>query len=222
MKILITLCLLFWISVSTVQSYELTVTDIIEPYDVTLVDDVSAGQMLLGDLADFPIMYEVSIKATTTLVTQLSQRFQGGTDPVLFSLLIVRQNDLDGGVTEVARVKAEAKDWVTRKDSVLGLSLWETAVASSSLIPGNYLLEVSTALNYGRYRLQIGENIEHIADNSGYFTTLGQVRTTQKFFGMSFLSILLSSYVYYPFGILVLLLGLFKIGRYRKSSKYVN
>ena len=66
--------------------------------------------------------------------------------------------------------------------------------------------------------LMIGENQQ----SNSYFETLGNVRTTQKFFGYSFFKLLTSSYVYYPLGILLLLFAIYRTWKYRKSIAYVD
>jgi hypothetical protein len=191
------------------------VTDSYEVFPLSA--DIVTEHAYLGTLADSPVTYEFVTSASTTFTTQLTQRYQSGGQPILFSLMVVRQNGNNGGVTEVSRINPAIEDWVTRKDSVLGMSLWQSTKVSKEVGPGSYLVEVSTSDNQGRYRLMIGDE-----DNVqlGYFNTLGQTRTTQKFFGLSSVRMLMSSYVYYPLGICLLLAGFLKFRRYRKLSPY--
>ncbi len=199
---------------ATVQAYELSVAKAAVPYEIVPIEgDIQMKQILLGALDNFPIMYEVSVSTTTTLTTQLAQRYESDATPLTLSLIIVRQNDTDGGVTEVARINPKAEDWSRRNDSVFGMSFWESAVASREVEPGVYHIEVSTAVNEGLYLLKIGDG----AEKDGYFSTLGHVRTMQKFFGFSFFRMLWSSYVYYPMGILLVLYGFYRTHRYLKS-----
>ncbi|MEY3783773.1 MAG: hypothetical protein RLZZ230_95 [Candidatus Parcubacteria bacterium] len=217
MKFIFAVFLGFFANFSLVQAYEFSVATIAVPYEIVpIAGEISQKHVLLGTLDNFPIMYELTAATTTTLITQLAQRYESDAVPLPLSLIIVRQNDEDGGVTEVARINPKTEDWSVRKDSVFGMSFWESSVASREIQPGTYRVEVSTAVNQGHYVLTLGDN----AETDGYFATLGQVRTMQKFFGLSFLSMLLSSYVYYPIGILLLLYGFFRVHRYRKALKY--
>lgn len=205
------------LSGGTVFAADLSVTAVTSPYEIVPISaDTSIKHILLGVLEGFPVMYEIDVATTTTLSFQIDQLYQTDAEPIPFSLMLVRQNDDDGGVTEVARIKAKAEDWQVRKDEVLGFSLWEQEVSTTSVEPGIYRLEISTAVNQGKYRLVMGEDL---FDKTGYFSTLGQVRTTQKFFGFSIFRMLLSSYIYYPLGILLLLHGFYWVNRYRKTFK---
>lgn len=201
--------------VTVAQAAELSVTTVAKPYEIVPMSaDMSTQHIMLGALEGFPIMYEVNIASTTALRIQVGQLYQSDAQPIPFSVMLVRQNDDDGGVTEVARIKTKPEDWQVRKDGILGFSLWEQEVNTTSVEPGIYRLEISTAVNQGKYRLVLGDDL---VAKTGYFATLGQVRTTQKFFDFSIFKMLTSSYVYYPLGILLILFGFYRVNRYRKS-----
>ncbi|MCA9354252.1 MAG: hypothetical protein KC877_01900 [Candidatus Kaiserbacteria bacterium] len=208
--------LFLWLClVAPAMAYQLTVTEVDEPYEIVpIAVDEFNKQVQLGTLNNFPVMYEFVIDSTTELSFQLSEVAR--IEPTGFSLMLVRQNDDDGGVTEVVRQPGNENAWTRLKDSVYGLTFLEGEKLVQELTPGMYRLEVSTPVNIGSYRLTIGSE----SDPLGYFATVGQVRTTQAHFGYSIVRMLMSSYVYYPLGIIFLLLIIHRTWKYRNVIKY--
>lgn len=219
MKFALFILLGLGLTLSSVQAYELSVTNVTTPYEIVpLKSELSVQQAYLGSLEEFPIMYEVKVISTSTLVTQVAQLYGNEIKPIPFSLMVVRLNDANDGVTEVARITPVENEWLVKKDPVLGFSLWESDVINTEIGAGTYRVEVSTPDNRGRYRLMIGDqDVEKV----GYFTTLGQIYTTQSFFDYSFLRLFLSSYVYYPASILLILYIFYCLKYRRKSQVYV-
>ncbi len=214
MKSILGLLFIAFGGVSTAAAYELYVTEVTEPYQIIPLEAViEEKQAYVSVLEGYPVMYEVVVEATTTLSARLSQRYRSSVAPLNFGLMVVRTDEQGGGVTEVGRSFPSATEWEKRKDRVYGMTFWDTDTFSSEVGPGTYRIEVSTPENKGAYRLIIGENDE----GAGYFKTLGQIYTTQKTFGLSFLSLLRSSYVYYPLGIMLLLFAIQRTWKYRKT-----
>ncbi len=214
MKYIIGILLGVLVGSTPVFAYELFVTEVTEPYEIVSISDIPVSeQVYLGELDNFPIMYEIEASESFAFKAQLTQIYDDDIEPNKFSLMVVRLDDSGGGVTEIARFNPAVADWVELKDSALGLSFWDTVPVVVELEAGMYRIEVSTPENIGRYRLTLGTE----EDASGYFKSLSQARTTQKFFGYSFLKMLTSSYVVYPIGIILLLLAFYKTWKYRKT-----
>jgi hypothetical protein len=198
-------------------AYQLTVTEATQPYEIIpLQADPTIRQVYLGELNNFPVMYEFVSAEDFDISVQLSQPRRGSVEPTLFSLMIVRQDDRGGGVSEVARLSTSVSDWSLRKDSTYGLTFYETEPVEKSVGPGTYRVEVSTPENLGQYRISIGTEEPRL----GYWETLSRVNTTQQFFGFSFMKMLTSSYIYYPLGILLLLFVLYRTWKWRKTIMY--
>jgi hypothetical protein len=130
--------------------------------------------------------------------------------------MIVRVNDDGSGVTEIARQRSETVAWTERKESVYGLRFYDGVVLRQSLEPGTYRVEVSTPVNHGAYMLRIGSE----ADPLGYFATLGQVRAVQKHYDYSIVKMLTSSYVYYPLGIIFLLILFYRTIKFTRKVSH--
>lgn len=202
-----------------VMAYQLTLTEVSEPYEIVpLVSSPEEKQVYLGELQNFPIMYEVESEEGFTIALQLSQDYKNGVEPTLFSVMIVRKDDRGGGVTEVVRLNTTDEDWLTRKERAYGMTFQDSPVIEQVVGPGTYRIEVSTPQNLGKYQLTIGTESQKL----GYGETLGRIYTTQKFFGYSPVKILTSSYVYYPLGIALVLLLMYRTWRWRKLITHVS
>ncbi len=218
LQIFITLVFCFS-TVAIATAYNPTINETVIPYEVSVMSgDVEMQAEYLGELIGYPQMYEFAIGSGRNLTLKLKQ-LENET-PIPFSLIVVRENNNNGGVSEVGRLKAVDAEWTVTEDSVLGLSFLESKVFSSDIDTGIYRVEVSTPENFGKYLLVVGSE-----DNeAGYFKTLGDIRAIQKFFDKSVFSLLKSSYYYYPLGILLLITLIWLTRRYRSEiqSKFAR
>ncbi len=213
MKYILSSLLLILVGFSQADAYELTVTEVSKPYEIVSITEVPQYEhVYLGELNNFPVMYEFIAAEPFTLTAKLSQLDNSEAYPLKLSLMIVRLNDNGGGVTEITRFNPSSENWKKRKDPILGLSFLDSNSISKEVDAGVYRIEVSTPENTGRYSLLLGNEKGEFV---GYFKTLSQVRVIQKFYGTSVLKILTSSYVYYPLGIIFMLFMFRKTWKYR-------
>jgi hypothetical protein len=193
------------------------VVEPLEPYaPIAITGDPYAQREYLGSLNDFPDMYEVTSETAFTLTLQVRQLAKD--TPFPFGLIIIKQNENNGGVTEIGRFNPTETEWTDVSHSALGLSLLQSEVWQQEVEPGTYRIEISTPENNGNYMLVFGDE----PTTAGYFETLSHIRTTQAHFGYSVFQMLFSSYVFYPLGILVILFGIFKTWQWRKKTMYVS
>lgn len=157
-------------------------------------------------------MYELTTDVSMTLKVQLRQR--DSNDAVSFGLIMVRQNEDDGGVTEIVRLNKPVSEWNRVKESLLGITFLEGGLIEKEIAPGTYRIEVSTPDNKGDYMLVVGDE----PHPSGFFEALGQIYMTQRHFGYTPFHMLWSSYVYYPIGILIVLYGMFCTWQLRRGT----
>ena len=194
----------------SIQAYTVFEPDVSQPYEIIPFQAAPPIEhSYLGTLDDYPIMYEISSEDPFTFSAQVSQLSNAEVEPL--SLLLIRSNDRGGGVKEIARMNVDPAEWVRTTDSKLGITLVTSPVLSEMLEPGTYRVEVSSPDNIGRYLITVGQE----PTEPGYFAELGAIRQTQAYFGLGIFSMLKSSYVYYPIGILLLLLALYKTWTYR-------
>ena len=211
------LLLIVGLSPTFALAFSVSTTDISQPYEITPIElALPAQSSFLGTLADFPVMYEITSDKPFTLTTQLAQPINQEVQPL--SLLIIRRNDRGGGVTEVARQPYISTDWFQNRNSLLGMSLLLSPQLETPVEAGTYRIEVSSPNNTGKYMFTIGTEPEDV----GYFAQLGFIRQTQSYFGYGFFSLLKSSVVYYPIGILLLLGAFFQTYRLTKRNKLSN
>ena len=198
-------------------AYNPLVIDPTQPYKVIPIkDDPYIEHQFLGTLEDYPEMFELKTDVSMTLKAAVRQK--SSSKAVLFGLIVVRQNDTDGGVTEIVRQNQPLAEWQRVADSVLGMDFLQAQTLEKDIVPGIYRIEVSTPDNKGDYMLTIGDE----PVRSGYFSTLGQIYTAQKSFGYTPFHMLFSSYVYYPLGILGVLYGIYRTWRYRRESLHAR
>lgn len=176
------------------------------PYEAIEVDELEAHQTWLGTLSGFPDLYEFTLSEPTTLYTKLTQDLTE--EPSSLQLLIVRQNDDNGGVSEVARQTTDLADWNQNLPFTLGLSLISMPVLVSELSAGTYRVEISAPDNDGDYMLSIGTEPEPLP----ILVSIADLWEVQTHFGASPLRILISVYFLIP---LLMLLSLYVV--YKRS-----
>jgi hypothetical protein len=189
MRYLLLLALLFVPAFSLAYNPTLNTTTI--PYEVmTISGQVGERAEYLGELTGYPQMYEFTIGKEEELTLTIVQK---DTEvPLKLSLIAVKENTHNAGVSEVGRLGYSEVAWNKRRDSTLAITLLEAQEFVRPLTAGTYRVEVSTPDNFGKYMLVVGKETV----DSGYFKLLGDVRTIQSFFGMPFLAIILSSAFY--------------------------
>jgi hypothetical protein len=207
----VSLCLFF---ASSAHAYNVINAEPAEAYDIIPIEgDPYVQREYLGDLMDYPDMYEFTTDVSMTLSLRLRQRDSDKAVP--FGLIIVRQNDDDGGVTEVQRVNQPVAEWHKTTDSMLGVHFLEGEFIQREVSPGTYRIEVSTPDNKGAYMLVVGDE----SVRSGFFSSLAQAYKTQRHFGYWPFRIFLSSLVYYPLGILIIGYGIFITAKHRDKLR---
>lgn len=185
-----------------------------QPYELVPIQaPLGESRSYLGELTGYPIMYEVVAENDFTFTAQVRQpSTQSQHD---FALILVRKDDRGGGVTEVARMHTNAAEWARGRDGEIGLTFANSPVLSEEVGPGTYRLEISTPENAGAFMLTVGDR----PADTGYWQTLGSVRTTQQFFGRGVFSLLGSNLVFYPIGIVILLFMFYKTWQYWSMVK---
>jgi hypothetical protein len=208
-------CFLFVFLLATVNTtfaYNPIVAEPIEAYEVIKIEgDPYIERSYLGDLEEFPDMYELTTDVAIKLKVELKQRSTKKAVP--FGLIMVRQNNDDGGVTEIIRQNQPLTDWKENRNAMLGMTFLGSEVIEKDIAPGTYRIEINTPDNKGPYMLTIGEE----PVSSGYFKALLQIAKTQYHFGVTPFGLLASSYVYYTLGIIIVLYGIYRTSKYQKQ-----
>ncbi len=205
----------FLATASIAFAYNPIAAEPIEAYDVIKIDgDPYIERSYLGDLEDFPDMYELTTDVAIKLRVELKQLSTKKAVP--FGLIMVRQNNDDGGVTEIIRQNQPLSEWKEGRNAMLGLTFLGNEVIEKDIVPGTYRIEISTPDNKGPYMLTVGE--EPVP--SGYLKALRQIAKTQYHFGATPFRLLASSYVYYSLGIIIVLFGIYRTWNYRRQASH--
>lgn len=184
------------------------------PYEVTTIEvDPNVQKEYLGELKGDPHMFEFAVGSTTKLSLALMQSTK---TELPLSLIVIKQNDDRGGVVEIGRLNTKNIKWHGFHDSALASNLSKSEPFIVELRPGIYQVEVSTPDNIGKYALVIGDKKE----THGYFNELSNIYAIEIFFGGSIFSMIKSSYIYYPLGVIMLII-LFYFA-WKKRFKIMN
>lgn len=186
------------------------------PFDPVILENAEEDltKVFLGALEGYPDMVEFSVYSTTTVAIQLWQRPNDGDLPLGF--IAVRVNENGSGVTEVARAHQQSVTWRDEQISSLGHTLRTSDPVTIDLSAGIYRVEVSAPRNEGVYALRFA------TESAGYFESLSSSYQTIRHFSYSPLSIIQSPYVYYPIGILAVLIGMVLTWRYRSRFTHAS
>jgi len=158
-------------------AYNTSINEPAIPYEIfTIETNIEEQSEYLGDLQGDPHMYEFTVSEPVKLSLQIAQQDMSITS-VPFSLITIKQNGKNRGVTEIGRLKNSEADWQSYSDKALGLKLIKGDVFEAELEKGVYRVEVSTPDNIGKYMLILG----HEQYSDGYFKTLSHIRTSDYF-----------------------------------------
>ncbi len=201
MRVLLLLLCLFVCSTESVSAYSVQVHDLAEQYEIlTLPGSASEQQIVVGELRDYPHMVELVSDEPFFLTA--SVRAVPGTSSPQFGGIVVQVLE-PRGVAEVARLKASDATWTEEVDTVSALPYLVGPAFAGEVPAGTYRIEISTPDNTGRYILVIGNDDVP----SSYGDTWSSVSTLYDFYGVSKLGMIWTPLVYYPLGIVLLLIG---------------
>lgn len=177
--------------------------------EVVVLEDLSQSQLHLGELAGFPHTYV--IKVDESITTDLSLIIpKQRSDRAMPSLLVVQQQS-GGVVTEVTRQMQLDNDWERWRESSTFDVYHRGETLSVDFRPGEYIIEVSSADNFGTYALQVGEVGTFV--HGSYTDRLAEVWQVKHWAGKGPVS-LLKAPTYWPITIVLFLICIWVYRRY--------
>lgn len=193
-----------------------TVTNSTEvPYELTNIEtDFSKEQWYLGTLDNYPHLYSLTLIEDS--IVPISLRVPGTEDVEIMrpNFILVQSTELQG-VEEKMRREYVTEEWQEVKDSRSGLKYFAPESMKLELPAGEYKIEISSASEYGKYMLVVGEDSEKESFDT-VWETAGKL---YEFYGVSRLSTLGSALAVYLFGFLVLIGLMIITWRYRFRLK---
>ncbi|MBY0538125.1 hypothetical protein K2P47_01860 [Patescibacteria group bacterium] len=186
---------------SVASAFDAVLETVPTQYEVITIQNPETEQLILGELQDFPEMFEIVSENPFIL----SMEIRGVPDNSLDTApqlngIIIKQKEVRG-VEEIARLNAIDSTWALVTDKVTGLRYQAGTFFSEEVEAGTYRIEISSPNNQGKYMLLVGTN----TDDNGYFASLADTKLVYQFYGLSTLRMFSSPYVHYPLGILVLI-----------------
>jgi len=210
----ITLLFLFFGSLITlVSAHQPKFPNPSGPDDYILINEPTVSKAYYGLLADFPHTYRLEITEPTTFFTEiLVPEFVNETNR--YAILVKEEKR---GVSTVTRLDPANASWETFFEPFGGDTYRRGSTYETVLEPGNYLFEVSTPENLGKYVLVVGKE-ERMSDG-GFFASLKDIYKVKVFMDKPFFMVLQSPFYYVPtiFIILTIILVWYRI---RKHKSY--
>lgn len=159
----------------------------------------SVSQTYYATLNGFPHNYELKLATSSEIIINL-----GAYDiatAVDKNVMVVKKN-IDGSVSEVARINAKDVAWDLVDDPLTRETFQGGASFNSELPAGDYLIEVNSPSNEGVYALMVGQ-----PGRDSYFNPLTQmihVYKLKRWLGHSSFSVLESPVYYVPTCVIIL------------------
>jgi hypothetical protein len=170
------------------------------PFELIPIESSALPNEYVGTLAGYPHTYELIIEQDRDIALQLT--VPAHLDDVYMALL-VRRDARGGGVEEISRVIVDPLTLPAGRNSELGINVRLAMLSNETLPAGQYRIEVSTPDNVGPYLLSVGGDVA-----IGYGSALARTRTIQNEFGYSGVRMLGSNLLYYPLGIILLVVAI--------------
>ena len=185
-----------------------------EPYAEIVIpmDAENQQRSYLGLLEDFPHLYEFTLSESATLNIKTKQAVHDNSQPVNLILLSVSPNN--SGIEEIVRLNTPVSERAESRNSLTAITTLDSDWLEVDLEPGLYRLEVSTPVNLGPYELDFG--IDSV--KNGYLGTFRAILDVQQHFGYSKTRFIMSTYVLYQLGIIILIGGIYYTWRRQKGT----
>lgn len=171
--------------------------------DYISVSNPTQTTEFFGTLAGNPEMYELTLEERTRLVVALRVPVEAESQPSISGLLV---KEAERGVEEVKRLPGQSDYLKKSYDFWTGDSYLRGPSLALELEPGDYLFEVSSPDNEGRYVLTIGDD-DTLQLN--YWQALRHIYRVKLFLGKSSLAMVESPLVYIPVLVLLILISVY-------------
>lgn len=210
----ITLLFLFFGSLlSFVSAHQPKFPTPLGPDDYIYVEEPLVSKAYYGELRDFPHTYRIEISEPTTFFTELLVP-EFVTEKDRFAILVREESR---GVSEIIRLNPKDATWEPFYESFGGDTYRRGPSYETTLEPGNYIFEVSTPENLGKYVLVVGKEEKFAED--GFFSSLKDIYRVKVFMDKPFFMVLQSPFYYVPtiFLILAGLIVWYRIKRHKHA-----
>jgi len=185
-------------------NYE-TFTEIIAPAEL---------QLYYGNLLGFPHTYFFSVSGEMSVNVEILIPMIESMKTDLNAIIVKKQPD--GSVLEVARMNALATSKEEWHDSI-GNDTYQRGLSHTGpLMAGEYLLEVNSPTNEGKYVLKIGTNEQPFFKR--IISEVARIYPVKRFFEKPVWSVFESPLFYIPTLLFVLLSIAYYIKRYRNAK----
>lgn len=181
--------------------------------DAQIVAEPDVSQAFYGQLSGFPHRYEFTVESRKTLQVEILVPDIAEATNDVGGIIVTKRKD--GFVDEVAKLNAETASWDSFYEPFGGDRYRQGPQFTETVEPGEYVVEVSTPRNEGKYVLVIGQ-LEDFS-SVGLFGTMQRIYQVKQFYGKPPIAVLQSPFYYVPFSILLIVIFLLWY-RYRRHA----
>jgi hypothetical protein len=201
-----------------VSAYNPALVTVNEPFKEIVIpmDETGQQQSYLGQLETYPHLYEFTIAEATTLEMRTRQRTTRDANPINLIMLEIEPDT--ERIREVVRLNTPIVERTKNFDGQLGTRFFESEYISVALEPGLYRLEVSSPLNDIPYELDFGTD----STPNTYRGTFATIWTVQRHFDYWWTRYLMSTFILYHLGIVIVLSGMWYTWQRRKEMLNVD
>lgn len=193
------LTIFFCLPVVSVYAHQPNFPEPSSPDDYINVVEPLVSKAYYAELKDFPHTYRLKITEPTFFYTEIlvpdfvTEKNRTG--------ILVREEDR--GVSEVARINPKDATWESFYEVFGGDTYLQGPKYETTLEPGNYIFEISTPNNLGKYVLVIGQEEEF--SPGGFIKSLKDIYRVKVFMNKPFYMVFQSPFYYVPTLVLILL-----------------
>lgn len=182
--------------------------------DAKVIERPTISHAYYAELRGFPHVYTFTLEKSEEVVVELlvpdiknAKNDVGG--------IMLRQTGSDL-MEEVTRFEPAAAEWNSYFEQFGGDSYRQGPAYRAELPAGEYLIEVNTPANLGKYVLVVGEAEDF--SEVGFLTTMGRIYQVKRFFDKPPIAVLQSPFYYLPFGVVVIISLIFWYWQKRRHA----
>ena len=180
--------------------------------DVEVIAEPQVSQAYYSELTGFPHRYEFTLDSRQEIFVEvLVPDIHEATNDI--GGIVVKKKPR-GLVEEVSSLIARDASWESFYEPFGGDSYRRGPSFTGEVDAGEYLIEISTAMNTGKYVLVVGEREDF--SGVGFFENLKRIYEVKRFFGKPPIAVFQSPFYFVPL-LIVVLIGLLVWYRRRKS-----
>lgn len=181
--------------------------------DITQVPDATVSRAYYAELVGFPHRYEFVVTEPQELFVEVLVPDTKEAENNIGAIIMKQKRP--GLYDLVSELDARAVDWESFYEPFGGDSYRRGPSFTGAVEPGEYLIEVSTGHNVGKYIFVIGTKEDF--SEVGFWGTMKRIYEVKRFLGKPPIAVLQSPFYLVPF-LIVTVIGFLVYWRYKRHA----